>query len=164
MSSIDSIMNSKSTVAGMHSIIFSDTGRGYGRNSIIMGSFSVTNNKNCGLIDSILGGTDDANNADADVITTSKTSCALYRCFIFGPKHTIDLENNVGLYNLTMLGRYGTYSYTNNATDLLIVGGGGPTAPSNCFATGYSTTDGNYIKIGTTKITETQLQALLATL
>lgn len=48
-----------------------------------------------------------------------------------------------------------------------IVGGGtsGTTGNrANCFAAGNNSTDGNYIYIGDTKLTETQLQALLATL
>lgn len=62
-----------------------------------------------------------------------------------------------------LIGSYGTYT-SSNSTDTFMVGTGTSTsARANCFATGNDGTD-DYIKIGDTKITEAQLQALLATL
>jgi len=86
-----------------------------------------------------------------------------------GNSNRIDLSgisdsNYSTTHPVILVGRYGQYSFTNNKTDTFIVGAGTSTsARANCFAAGNDGTD-DYIKIGDTKITETQLQALLATL
>lgn len=64
---------------------------------------------------------------------------------------------------LAIFGKNPIYDISSNSTDRLIVGAGSGTTYANCFATGNDGT-ADYIKIGDTKITETQLQALLATL
>lgn len=64
----------------------------------------------------------------------------------------------------TMVGRYGIFDDSTNANDILMVGAGTSTSDrANCFATGNDGTE-DYIKIGNTKITESQLQSLLALL
>lgn len=61
-----------------------------------------------------------------------------------------------------ILGRYGE---ANAQEERLVVGVGTDSSNrANCFVAGNNSTDGDYIKIGDTKITEAQLQALLATL
>ena len=80
----------------------------------------------------------------------------------------LSLNNSNGFMRFTtVLGKYntGTGLATNMGNgDYLQVGvGTANNARANCFTTGYDGTD-DYIKIGDTKITETQLQALLATL
>jgi len=65
-------------------------------------------------------------------------------------------------YGLTMVGRWGITSDAQK--DKFVVGAGTKNARANCFVAGNDTTNGDYIKIGDTMITETQLQALLATL
>lgn len=61
---------------------------------------------------------------------------------------------------------FGKFGELNGASgDLLTVGAGASASSlANCFTAGNNTTDGDYIKIGDTKLTETQLAALLATL
>lgn len=64
---------------------------------------------------------------------------------------------------LAIFGNLPTYDNTVNSTDRLIVGAGSGTTHNNCFATGNDGTN-DYIKIGDTKLTETQLTALIALL
>lgn len=67
-------------------------------------------------------------------------------------------------YNLgkILMGKCGSLNTT--STDILAVGAGQSTSSrANCFATGNDGTE-DYIKVGETKITESQLQALLALL
>jgi len=68
--------------------------------------------------------------------------------------------------SVAIFGNYNKDEDVNSALDdVLIVGvGTSSSARANCFSTGTNSTDGDYIKIGDTKITEAQLQALLATL
>ena len=85
---------------------------------------------------------------------------------ILGKGNTIDLTSLTDYEKANspvVVGRYGTYSSTNK-TDSLVVGAGASGALANCFATGKDASDNMYIKIGSTTLTETQLQALLATL
>ena len=64
-----------------------------------------------------------------------------------------------------IVGEYGIWDSSNNSTDIFMVGAGTSTsARANCFAAGNDSTNGDYIKVGDTMLTETQLQALLATL
>jgi hypothetical protein len=63
-------------------------------------------------------------------------------------------------WGLCILGNYNKDEETDST---LIVGcGTGGSARANCFEAGYNATDGKYIIIGDTKLTETQLIALLA--
>lgn len=63
-----------------------------------------------------------------------------------------------------ILGKYNKDNVTDTDTNALVVGAGtSKDDRSNCFATGNDGTN-DYIYIGDTKLTETQLQALLATL
>ena len=62
-----------------------------------------------------------------------------------------------------MCGKYGILN-EDNKNDLFIVGGGAYQSNANCFAAGNDSTNGDYIKIGDTMLTEAQLTALLATL
>lgn len=61
---------------------------------------------------------------------------------------------------------FGTFNAANADTkDILIVGcGSNNNTRANCFVAGNDSTNGDYIKVGDTMLTETQLQALLATL
>ena len=66
-------------------------------------------------------------------------------------------------YGLTMVGRWGTTSDAQK--DRFIVGTGtSSSARANCFVAGNDSTNGDYIKVGDTMLTEAQLTALLATL
>lgn len=90
----------------------------------------------------------------------------LYNITIFGGGHEITSGSedfrNKGLF---MAGYYGIYNNTTDAGDKFIIGAGTSTsARANCFVAGTNSTDGDYIKIGDTKLTEAQLQALLAAL
>ena len=72
---------------------------------------------------------------------------------------------NLGYAGKAVFGKYNSPFTGASDSDMLIVGAGDSTSNRlNCFATGNNSTDGNYIKIGTTKLTEAQLTALLATL
>lgn len=74
-------------------------------------------------------------------------------------------ENNATYAGRAILGQYGIWDGTDSAsnTDMFMVGAGTATTKANCFATGNDGTN-DYIKIGDTKITEAQLQSLLALL
>ena len=96
---------------------------------------------------------------------------------ISGVGHLVDLSsytaanapnwqswNPTAAISKAVVGNYATISST-NINDILVVGAGTTTsARANCFAAGNDSTNGDYIKIGDTMITEAQLQALLATL
>jgi len=99
-------------------------------------------------------------NAYETTLTCSDTQLGIEGDVILGTKHgSIDLKGKHKGY--TVLGRAADTSDTN---DKLVVGCGTATNNlQNCFATGNDGTD-DYIKVGETKLTETQLQALLATL
>jgi len=58
---------------------------------------------------------------------------------------------------------FGNFPIQDNQNDLFAIGAGSNGSPANCFVAGNDGTD-DYIKIGDTKLTEAQLQALLATL
>lgn len=90
----------------------------------------------------------------------------LYNITIFGGGHEITYGSedfrNKGLF---MAGYYGIYNNATDAGDKFIIGAGTSTsARANCFVAGTNSTDGDYIKIGDTKLTEAKLQALLALL
>jgi len=72
---------------------------------------------------------------------------------------------NYGNKPTIVLGYSNAQTSTDKANDILIVGCGGSTiyARANCFTTGNDGTN-DYIYIGDTKLTESQLQALLALL
>ena len=113
---------------------------------ILIGSNNVTGDS---IMDSIIIGTD--NNISIS------SSGVKYGSIICGQGNKVS-----GItYNKpkAVFGYYGTAS----DDDLLIVGSGTSSANANCFATGNDGTN-DYIKIGDTKITETQLQQLLALL
>lgn len=99
----------------------------------------------------------------SNTLTQSSTSSnySLYGCNLLGYKNSFTVSATAE--GITLLGSYGTYS-SSNSTDKLVVGAGASGALANCFAAGNDSTNGDYIKIGDTMITETQLQALLATL
>lgn len=88
-------------------------------------------------------------------------------CLFVGVGHDLSTQFTSGDANregLVVLGKYGTIS-NKTAPAMLTIGCGTSTsARANCFEAGNNSTDGNYITIGTTKLTETQLQALLATI
>ena len=84
-------------------------------------------------------------------------------CLIAGNSQLLDIKSSNYL-SFSMLGAVGIYDSAANASDRLIVGSGDQSTRHNCFTTGYDSTNGNYIKIGSTMLTETQLQSLLATL
>lgn len=88
-------------------------------------------------------------------------------CLFVGVGHDLSTQFTSGDANregLVVLGKYGTIS-NKTAPAMLTIGCGTSTsARANCFEAGNNSTDGSYITIGTTKLTETQLQALLATL
>lgn len=76
-----------------------------------------------------------------------------------------DLTLQYNTSSLTGKAVFGKYNKDELNEDAIEVGvGTGSSARANCFAAGTNSTDGDFIKIGDTKITETQLQALLATL
>lgn len=99
-------------------------------------------------------------NAYDTTLTCSDSQIGVEGDVILGTKHgTIDLKNKHK--GFTVLGRAAD---TSDANDKLVVGCGTATNDlQNCFSTGNDGT-ADYIKIGNTKITETQLIALLATL
>lgn len=84
-----------------------------------------------------------------------------------GRSLTADIDCNTDanrtiLSGTAILGRYNKSS-ENRSTDALIVGCGTSSSYNTCFSTGNDGTN-DYIYIGSTKLTEAQLQALLATL
>lgn len=106
----------------------------------------------------------------------------LNNSIIIGSNHIIDLGAEYKLYGATgtvpgngdqsytvddkgiaLFGRYAKYDYNSNPYDILLVGSG-TSSSKNCFAAGDDPNNGCYLKIGSTILTETQLQALLATL
>ena len=97
-----------------------------------------------------------------NTINKSTTSAhSLNGCTVLGDNNSFTISANTN--GVALLGSYGTYSST-NSTDKLIVGAGASGTLANCFATGKDGSNNMYIKIGNTTLTETQLQALLATL
>lgn len=87
-----------------------------------------------------------------------------YDISILGYGHLFKCSSN-GINCKMIVGRCGTFDEASNNTDAFMVGAGASTsARANCFATGKDASDNMYIKIGSTTLTETQLQALLATL
>ena len=83
---------------------------------------------------------------------------------IAGREHQIiwTSDNRVGK---AIVGKYGILDGTSTNTDQFMVGAGTSTSNRlNCFATGRTDSGDSYIKIGSTTLTEAQLQALLATL
>ena len=100
-------------------------------------------------------------NAYDTTFTTTDSQLTVEGVVILGTKHgQIDLSH--GRHKgYTVLGRAADTSDTN---DKLVVGCGTATNNlQNCFTTGNDGTD-DYIKIGETKLTETQLTALIALL
>ena len=72
-------------------------------------------------------------------------------------------DNSKNMSGSTLFCKYGTLNVDEG--DIFAIGcGADQNNRTNCITAGTNTTDGDYIKIGDTKITETQLQALLATL
>ena len=75
--------------------------------------------------------------------------------------------NDQTFSNRAIFGQYNDtsgLSTTNGQGDILMVGAGtSNSARANCFAAGNDGTD-DYIKVGDTKLTETQLQSLIALL
>lgn len=97
-------------------------------------------------------------NENSTIYLTSTTSVVNHVTSI-GPGHDIYYAGNA----ITAIGQYGSIHGENG--DCLAVGvGTSSSAKANCFVAGNNSTDGDYIKVGDTKLTETQLQALLATL
>ncbi len=102
---------------------------------------------------------------------SSSTDFALNEWVLGGQNHTVKCpsanmtENNATYAGRAILGQYGIWDGTDSAsnTDMFMVGAGTATTKANCFATGNDGTN-DYIKIGDTKITEAQLQSLLALL
>ena len=89
-----------------------------------------------------------------------RTAC----CIGVGNGLTFTTANNQQVKEKAIFGKFNSPTDLPNG-DVLQVGVGTSTsARANCFTTGTNATDGDYIKIGDTKLTETQLQALLATL
>ena len=79
------------------------------------------------------------------------------------PKDTTTSNINANTAYHMMCGKYGILN-EDNKNDIFIVGNGAYQANANCFAAGNDSTNGDYIKVGDTMLTETQLQALLASL
>ena len=90
--------------------------------------------------------------------------------YVFGTGNKLDVSSNYSGNDYAVRGAtkflIGNYGFidSNNYTDMFAVGvGADVNNRANCFATGYDGTN-DYIKIGDTKITEAQLQSLLATI
>lgn len=83
-------------------------------------------------------------------------------CIIVGPGHKI--STTIGKYGVNVIGAYGTITNPASPAKLTVGCGSSTSARANCFETGKNSTDGCYITVGSTKLTEAQLQALLATL
>lgn len=87
-----------------------------------------------------------------------------YDISILGYGHLFK-QNSWGINCKMLVGRCGKYDESSNPTDTFMVGAGASTsARANCFATGKDASDNMYIKIGSTTLTETQLQSLIALL
>lgn len=124
----------------------------------------------------------DANGQNND--PSIKPTNTVSSCAFLGTGHGISPTNN-SVFNKIFIGKY-LYWYGGNHTtqeyqdgivicgqfnadtanhSTLVVGAGtSNTDRKNCFETGIDTNSEKFIMIGTTKITEAQLQALLATL
>lgn len=92
-------------------------------------------------------------------VSLTKSVSSISNIVSIGKYHFISYNGNP----ITVLGQAATADTT--AGDKLAVGCGTSTSDrANCFVAGNNSTDGDYIKVGDTKLTEAQLQALLATL
>ena len=146
------------------------TGTGYGnvnifKNSIIFDSSSHFNIKNPGMQNNIFSfGYENTYEG-----TASSSNYSSNNAIILGVGNIISNKYhnpNFGAQGgATVVGRYGFITSDNNS-DMFAVGAGTSTSDrANCFTTGKDrSTNDYYITIGSTKITESQLQALLATL
>ncbi len=115
----------------------------------------------CGGLQGCIGfGEDVYLTADNDYTSQARGCVALG----YGTRLDVRDTSNNNNYGKMIVGSYN--NTTIDPSEKFIVGAGtGSSARRNCFSTGYdATATQNYIKIGDTKITEAQLQALLATL
>ena len=141
------------------------------KNGLILGNQgTITNKSSIGKwpLDSsiILGYTDLT--IESNLYTAGENQAPIYA---LGIGHTITIDKN---YNsptddtpkpkgIMVVGENGKFQTSVNGTDEFIVGAGTTSVKANCFATGNDGTE-DYIYIGETKVTESQLQALLALL
>lgn len=108
------------------------------------------------------------NIGDGNEITIGTTSSPYPS--VYSSLATIGCYNIIDITSLStknqepkiVVGKYGSITST-NITDIFAVGAGASGALANCFAAGNDGTN-DYIKVGDTKLTEAQLQALIATL
>lgn len=143
-----------------------DSGSGEITQSIILESptssyknnFSIlSTNKTWAIAGSILTG-----RGNTITNATNVSDYQLNGVALLGRENLLDVSAVV--QGILLTGKYGYFDSTNRS-DILIIGAGtSSSARANCFAAGNSSADGDYIKIGDTMLTETQLQALLAKL
>ena len=94
-------------------------------------------------------------------ISNSSTASIIEGVSMFGVGHNLTYTTRDASQGVTICGRFGN---GDASTERFIVGAGtSASARANCFVAGNDGTD-DYIKVGDTKLTEAQLQALLATL